>query len=157
MQASGATCTYSSSHDDQLHKINLNRPSASAPSLSKSLQANKVKTSAQDFSSEVFSSKNTGMESQRVMSICEDSGRKVCAAGFFFYPIIIFVPSNFILGRSLLQGFMYICLMNFPKYFKTFNRPFISHVQLRQKFSLQCLIQCTIKQANGDINLGITS
>ncbi|RMX52406.1 hypothetical protein pdam_00019564 [Pocillopora damicornis] len=81
VQASGATCTYSSSHDDQLHKINLNRPSASAPSLSKSLQANKVKTSAQDFSSEVFSSKNTGMESQRVMSICEDSGRKVCAAG----------------------------------------------------------------------------
>lgn len=97
MQASGATCTYSSSHDDQLHKINLNCPSASAPSLSKSLQANRVKTSAQDFSSEVFSSKNTGMESQRVMSICEDSGRKVCAAGFFFfYPIIIFVPSNFI-------------------------------------------------------------
>ncbi|XP_058945636.2 fidgetin-like protein 1 [Pocillopora verrucosa] len=76
VEASGATCTYSSSHDDQLHKINLNRPSASAPSLSKSLQANRVKTSAQDFSSEVFSSKNTGMESQRVMSICEDSGRK---------------------------------------------------------------------------------
>ena len=90
MQAPGATCTNSSSHDDQLHKINLNRPSASAPSLSKSLQANRVKTCGQDFSSEVFSSKNTGMESQRVMSICEDSSRKVCAAGFFFF--FFFLP-----------------------------------------------------------------
>ena len=91
MEASGATCTYSSSHDDQLHKINLNCPSASAPSLSKSLQANRVKTSAQDFSSEVFSSKNTGMESQRVMSICEDSGRKVCVGGVF-----LFTPLQFL-------------------------------------------------------------
>lgn len=98
MEASGATCTYSSSHDDQPHKINLNRPSASAPSLSKSLQANRVKTSAQDFSSEVFSSKNTGMESQRVMSICEDSGRKVCAAGFFFLPHYNFCSKQFHLG-----------------------------------------------------------
>lgn len=79
MQASAVPFTDSPSHDDQLHKINVNHSSEGAQRLSKNLQENRINADGQDLSSEGFLLTNKRTESQGVMSTGEDTSRKVFA------------------------------------------------------------------------------